>query len=183
MVKALKKCGHQVTLILKARTTQHQTQSDTSEADQTDLALVSDKLNGTQESSTNQTRVITSVTLDSNSASPTSPQSFEGDTDFSGLEKVLLSQKKNDALNIRRTSSAPQTDSERSSILEASHTSPESFTEDECRSKELEDVDGGGCSPFEKRNMSFEERLVMRNSSVGKVKKKKVRHVSVCCPR
>ena len=91
----------------------------------------------------------------------------------------MLIHKKDQALDLRRTSSAPQTESERTSILAETPTSPDSYIEDDERSRgEGEDGDDevdGDVSPFEKRNLSFQERLEMRprTSSEGKVKRKK----------
>ena len=89
------------------------------------------------------------------SKSPRTPESFEGDTDFSGMQP----------LDLKRTSSAPLTDKEKASAFEAS---TESTGDSLNAASSCEEVDG---SPVIKReDMSFEQRLENRTSSDGRLR-------------
>ena len=89
------------------------------------------------------------------SKSPQTPDSFEGDTDFSGMQP----------LDLKRTTSAPLTERERASALEAS---TESTADSLNAGSSCEEVDG---SPvMRKGDMSFEERLQNRSSGDGRLR-------------
>lgn len=115
-----------------------------------------------------------------------SPASFEGDTDFSGMEKILL---KSRVLDLHRTSSAPLTHREKAVALDASAESGSSSGGGRGEVKgsgdtaSLNCLDGasgesGGVS-VSSDNPSFESRIQMRTSSDGTVEKAK-KQVSVC---
>lgn len=96
-----------------------------------------------------------------------SPASFEGDTDFSGLESVAITNSL--PLDLHRTSSAPLIDREQEVALDSS---PSSI--DHClgngETGSLELLASGDST---KRTSSFEKRLQMRTSSDGVVEKPK----------
>ncbi len=109
-----------------------------------------------------------------------SPASFEGDTDFSGMEKLLV---KNRSLDLHRTSSAPLIERERAGLLEASDESGLSSADSRVEGKRmlgnpetgsLEGVDGGeeGRSKASS-SQPYEMRLQMRTASDGTVEKAK----------
>jgi hypothetical protein len=106
-----------------------------------------------------------------------SPLSFEGDTDFSGMEKVLVKSK---VLDLHRTSSAPLTHRER---VEASIESSEGGCgEGKGETVSLDCLDGasgesGNITGSE--NQSYESRLQMRTSSDGTVDNKPKKKVSL----
>lgn len=105
-----------------------------------------------------------------------SPVSFEGDTDFSGMEKILMKSK---VLDLHRTSSAPLTHRERAVVMEASTESGSSLGGGKgsiCSGEtaSLDCLDSGESS----ESQSYESRLQMRTSSDGTVPdkaKKKVK--------
>lgn len=111
-----------------------------------------------------------------------SPGSFEGDTDFSGMEKVLMRSK---VLDLHRTSSAPLTHREKAVVLEASTESGSSSGRGEGKGSlcsgetgSLDCLDGasgetGGSSSITSSSASYESRLQMRTSSDGIVDKAK----------
>lgn len=121
-----------------------------------------------------------------------SPASFEGDTDFSGMENILV--KRRLPLDLHRTSSAPLTDKEKDVVLESStdsYPSPPSSSSGG-RSQggkgksasvtmemgSLECIDGAGvpsgAGGIDGSNKSYEARLQqMRTSSDGSVSNKK----------
>lgn len=89
------------------------------------------------------------------SKSPQTPESFEGDTDFSGMQP----------LDLKQTSSAPLTDKEKASALEAS---TESTVDSLNAASSCDELDG---SPLLKRGeMTFEERLQNRPSDDGRLR-------------
>ena len=90
------------------------------------------------------------------SKSPQSPESFEGDTDFSGMQ----------VLDLKRTSSAPLTEKEKASALEAS---TESTVDSLNAGSSCDELDG---SPVLRRgeNESFEERLRNKSSDDGRLR-------------
>ena len=89
------------------------------------------------------------------SKSPQTPESFEGDTDFSGMQP----------LDLKQTASAPLTDKEKASALEAS---TESTVDSLNAASSCDELDG---SPLLKRGeMTFEERLQNRPSDDGRLR-------------
>jgi hypothetical protein len=89
------------------------------------------------------------------SKSPQTPESFEGDTDFSGMQP----------LDLKRTASAPLTDKEKASALEAS---TESTVDSLNAASSCDELDG---SPTLRRGeMSFEERLQNRPCDDGRLR-------------
>ena len=107
-----------------------------------------------------------------------SPASFEGDTDFSGMEKLLV--KSGLPLDLQRTSSAPLIDV---GALEASDESGLSSVDSRAGEKRvlsngelgsLEGIDGRGKGRGKAGGDSqFESRLQMRTASDGTVEKTK----------
>lgn len=90
------------------------------------------------------------------SKSPQTPESFEGDTDFSGMQP----------LDLKRTASAPLTDKEKASALEAS---TESTVDSLNAASSCDELDGG--SPVLRRGeMTFEERLQNRPCDDGRLR-------------
>ena len=97
------------------------------------------------------------------SKSPQTPESFEGDTDFSGMQ----------VLDLKRTTSVPLTDREKASALEAS---TESTADSLNAASSCDELDGG--SPVTRRgDMTFEERLENRGSGEGRLRQS----VAVSC--
>lgn len=106
-----------------------------------------------------------------------SPASFEGDTDFSGMEKILVKSK---VLDLHRTSSAPLTHREKAVVLEESGSSsggghgegkgPREVGSLDCLDGASVESGGGGISSD---NPSYESRLQMRTASDGTVEKSK----------
>lgn len=89
------------------------------------------------------------------SKSPQTPESFEGDTDFSGMQP----------LDLKRTANAPLTDKEKANALEASM---ESTVDSLNAASSCDELDG---SPvLRKGEMTFEERLQNRPSDDGRLR-------------
>ena len=89
------------------------------------------------------------------SKSPQTPESFEGDTDFSGMQP----------LDLKRTASAPLTDKEKASALDAS---TESTVDSLNAASSYDELDG---SPvLKKGEMTFEERLQNRPCDDGRLR-------------
>lgn len=93
--------------------------------------------------------------LEIDSKSPQTPESFEGDTDFSGML----------SLDLKQTASVPLTETEKASALEAS---TESMADSLNAGSSCDELDG---SPVPKRGEpSFEERLESRTSGDGRLR-------------
>lgn len=214
MVETLKASGHQVSLVINAGSSAIETDHAPPSADlpnggQVDAGELRDEpLDGSCDSHM-LTRHSTDPSITSNSQSTDgmsssqdtlddiveSPVSFEGDTDFSGMEKVLMKSK---VVDLHRTSSAPLTHREKAVVMEASTESGSSSGGGHGESKgsmgsaetaSLDHLDGasresGNMTGSE--NVSYESRLQMRTSSDGTVsgKKKKVSgQMIICSPR
>lgn len=125
-----------------------------------------------------------------------SPASFEGDTDFSGMQNVLTQHHARGVLDLHRTSSAPLTGQEMGAVLDSSSDScPSSTGRAEGRGEEeggspsyregpasLDCVDG----PAGARGQGYEARLNPRTSSDGTVERAKKQvclclFVCLCC--
>lgn len=89
------------------------------------------------------------------SKSPRTPESFEGDTDFSGMQP----------LDLKRTASAPLTDKEKASALEAS---TESTVDSLNAASSCDELDG--LPVLRKGEMTFEERLQNRPCDDGRLR-------------
>ena len=177
MVDSLKACGHRVTLILKVGPHHYQngcSKDDKEQADgegeengekfEEEDEVVDNHGNEDEEnlvlhdSSRDSSCDVQHPQLSDHSASnelegsksPQTPDSFEGDTDFSGMEP----------LDLKQTSGAPLIEKEKTSTLEAS---TESTADSLNAGSSCDEVDG---SPLlRKGDMSFEERL--HDKSIG----------------
>ena len=99
--------------------------------------------------------------------SPQTPESFEGDTDFSGMQP----------LDLKRTASAPLTDKEKASALEGS---TESTGDSLNAASSCDELDG---SPVLRRGeMTFQERLQNRPCDDGRLRQSvAVSTGNLCC--
>ena len=182
----LKACGHQVTLILKVGPHHYQNGCNSKEEREGEENGVSEEGQGPPEGDDEQedvndggneeeTFISNDLSHDSScdsqpphpmpdqsasndlelSKSPQTPESFEGDTDFSGMQP----------LDLKRTASAPLTDKEKASALEAS---TESVVDSLNAASSCDELDG---SPVLRRGeMTFEERLQNRSSDDGRLR-------------
>lgn len=89
------------------------------------------------------------------SKSPQTPDSFEGDTDFSGMQP----------LDLKRTSNAPLVEREKVSALEAS---TESTADSLNAGSSCDELDGSLL--LRKEDMSFEERLRNKSTEDGRLR-------------
>lgn len=183
-METLKACGHQVTLILKVGSHHYQNGCSKDgeeegdgdrEEERGEEAKGEEKVkeNGdggnedtftshdsSHDSSCDSQRhqlsehsVASNETFDSKS--PQTPESFEGDTDFSGMQP----------LDLKRTTSVPLTDTEKASAFEAS---TESTADSLNAASSCDEIDG---SPLTRKGeMSFEERLENRTSGEGRLR-------------
>lgn len=209
MVETLKASGHEVSLVINAGSSSSKRNSTTEEilngsgggASKSqelpspdtpyESRLLADQSTGNSQSTYNSDGLSSSQdTLDD---IVDSPASFEGDTDFGGMEKVLM---KSQVLDLHRTSSAPLTHRERTVALEASTESgPPSGSrggggrdQGKRETGSLDDIDGvsvesGGSATTSVDSLSYEARLQMRTySSDGIVDSKKVSTILALFP-
>ena len=213
MVETLKASGHQVSLVINAGSSTGETDhapplDDLPNGNQVDIGEDSSELKPdvSLDESCDSRRVLarhnTDTSITSNSQSTDgmsssqdtlddiveSPVSFEGDTDFSGMEKVLMKSK---VVDLHRTSSAPLTHRERAVVMEASTESGTSSSGGgrgeskgsmgSAETASLDHLDGASResgSMTGSENMSYESRLQMRTSSDGTVSGKTKKKVS-----
>ena len=184
MVDTLKACGHQVTLILKVGPHHYQNgcskddkegENGVSELNEEGQGPPEEEEDVDDDGNDEETFISHDSSRDSScdsqpphplsnqsasnelelSKSPQTPESFEGDTDFSGMQP----------LDLKRTASVPLTDKEKASALEAS---TESTVDSLNAASSCDELDG---SPFlRKGEMSFEERLENKSGGDGRLR-------------
>ncbi len=191
MIETLKASGHQVMLVINAGHSKNDIDTVEQVIEDNELSGSGEHLGLSQEescdsySSSNHIteeplmntshlsddRSSTQDTLDTLDDIAESPASFEGDTDFSGMENILL--KNTVSLDIHRTSSAPLIHREKGVVLEGSiesgsfsldHPETDSLGEG-VETRSLDALDDGGSTGSE----TYVTRLQMRTSSDGTV--------------